>query len=67
MLVQNVPDAHPTSCTMCAGSLLGVKLLECGAVHPPYSNAKFENGLELHLRFSFVDAQAFHRVLLSFY
>jgi hypothetical protein len=64
MLVQNGPEAHPASCTMCAGSLMGVKRLGCEAVHPSSTKAKFENELELHLRFSFVGAQACHGVIL---
>jgi len=64
--IQNGPETHPASCTMCTGSLLVVKRLECETVHPPISNAKFENGLELHLRLSFVGAQARHGVILPF-
>jgi hypothetical protein len=40
------PEAHPSSCTICTGSFLGVKSPERRANHPPFSS-EVENGLEL--------------------
>jgi len=49
--VQTGPGAHLASCTMGTGSLLGVKWPRCGVDHPPPSNAKVKERVELYLHF----------------
>ena len=67
MPVQKGPDVHTASCTMSGGSLLGVKRPGSGVVHPPTSNAKFENGLNVFLRLPFVGAQTCLGVTFGFF
>ena len=50
-LVQTGPGAHPTSCTMGAGSFPGVERPGCGADHPPPSSAEVKERVELYLCF----------------
>jgi len=48
-LIQTGPGAHPVSCTMGTGSFPGVKQLDHGVDHPPPSNAKVKERVELYL------------------
>jgi hypothetical protein len=48
-LVQTGPGAHPASCTMSAGSFLGVKQQECGSNHLLLSSSEVKERVDLHL------------------
>jgi len=47
--VQTGPGAHPASYTMGTESFTGVKWPERGVDHPPPSNAKVKERIELYL------------------
>jgi len=47
--VQTAPGAHPASYTMDSAPFSGVKWMGCGINHPPKSNTKVRERIELHL------------------
>jgi len=49
--IQTIHGAHPASCTMGAGSFLGVKWLGHSINHPPPCSADFKERVELYLYF----------------
>ena len=65
--VQTGPEAHPTSCTMGAGSFPGVKLSERGVNHPPPFRAKVKERVELYFLLPFSTFMACSRVTFTFY
>jgi len=48
--VETGHGANPASCTICTGSLPGVKWLGRGAHHPPQSSVEVEETVELYMK-----------------
>jgi hypothetical protein len=63
--VQTGPGAHPASCIMGTGSIVGVKWQGRGVDHPPPSSAEVENGRAIPLP-PFQGHEACNRVNFTF-